>query len=405
MKKLKVLTIAGLLFSALLPALAQCKEIVIIDDSFEIDYKSLAGDAQTMTFAQKIPVDFGQNMLISTQNCWHALSLVTLGAEGSTLEQLNQIVNPNGLSQDALVEYISYDAACLYPNCISSSSFFVSPQIQIQPQYQQALEKSGLEKIRSVDFSNIDGAIQEINSWVQGATKGKINELVTSSDIDDQTVAMLVAALYFKASWQKPFSKDATQTEPFYTVSADALQVPMMHQIDRFAYTSRDGFEYVALPYAMNGAAQWEMELILPPQCGTEEAVTALSSALKGLRKSAKKQRLDLSLPRFKASMRWNVRDTMEQMGITLPFTDSADFSLISEQPLKIQKVFQECFIDVTEEGTEGAAATAVSFALTSIREIKEPIPVSFNRPFYFIVREKISGAVLFFGLIENPLA
>lgn len=404
MYTLKALTFAGILLSTTVPTLAQAKEIVIVDGSFEVDYKSLAGDDLAMDFAQKIPVEYGQNMLISPQNCWHALSLVTLGAEGTTREELNEIVNPNGLCQDAFVEYINYDSACLYPACISSSSFFVSPKVQIRPQYQALLEKSGLEKIRTLNFLNKDDAMQQINSWVQGATKGKIKELVTASDIDQDTVAMLVAALYFKASWQKPFSKDATNTEPFYTVSADAIQVPMMHQVDRFAYASQDGFEYVSLGYNSKGASQWQMELILPPQCGTEEAIEGLSSALPDLRKACRKTRLDLSVPRFKASMRWDVRDTMEQMGITLPFTDFADFSLISEQPLKIQKIFQECFIDVTEEGTEGAAATAIGFALTAIRDTNDPIPVSFNRPFYFIVRERISGAILFFGLIENPL-
>ena len=180
----------------------------------------------------------------------------------------------------------------------------------------------------------------------------------------------------------------------------------MMRQLDHFLYSALEGFEYVAMPYQSEGMAEWEMELILLPKVGAHEnaaSVDCLPVVAQDLRRSAEERRLDLGVPRFKTSMRWDVRDTMEKMGITAPFSNFADFSGISEMPLKIQKVFQECCIDVTEEGTEGAAATAVGFSLLSIREPQEPISVVFDRPFYFTVREKYSGTILFFGLIENP--
>ena len=170
-----------------------------------------AGDDLTWDFAQYIHPESGQNLLISPQNCWHALSLVYLGAEGSTRDELEKIVNPYDFHKSVFTELLGVEKNYLSPYCSSAAALFVSPKVPIRPEYQKMVEIAGLEKVETVNFLNVDESIKTINDWVGSATKGKIEKLVTDSDINDETVAMLVSALHFKAAWQFPFNRKQTR--------------------------------------------------------------------------------------------------------------------------------------------------------------------------------------------------
>ncbi len=341
------------------------------------------------------------NLVISPQNCWHALALAYLGADGKSRDELEMVANTKGLHQEAFIESMLQVQRILQPYCQSAATFFVSPQIPILPEYQEVLQKVGSEPIASVDFMNKQEAIKTINSWVSQATEGKITSLVTDQDIDTNTIAMLIAALHFKASWLYPFEKVSTYDAPFRLNGGGASSVRMMHMVESFQCARKGDAAYVVLPYKNEGQAHWEMELFLPSE---KEKIMPqqVLDMMDTMRSIGKFERVDLRLPKFKYSMRWDIKESLEKIGVCNPFSDTADFSLMSNIPLKIQKAFQECYIDLSEEGTEGAAATAIGMSCRS-GLYEDPIHISFDRPFYFLVRERNSGTLLFFGHVENP--
>jgi len=250
-------------------------------------------------------------------------------------------------------------------------------------------------------------SLADINTWVGRKTEGKIPQIL--DHLDPKTVAVLLNAVYFKAHWQQKFPKELTKDAPFNLTASQRANVPTMHTLAHFALAARAGYRAILLPYdvpalgmivvvpdAIDGLAEIERRLD-----GAE--FSALSTAL-----AAPENRTyaDLALPRFKITFAADVKAAFEQAGLHEPFGDHADFSGMTgrpaaERPMKIDFILHRAVIDVTEEGTEAAAATAVGIAPASLPPPPVPFPV--DRPFLFYLVDNASGAVLFAGRIMDP--
>ncbi|MBA7656497.1 hypothetical protein ES703_64423 [subsurface metagenome] len=239
-----------------------------------------------------------------------------------------------------------------------------------------------------------------INKWVSDQTEERIKDLIPKGAIDELTRLVLTNAIYFNAAWQYPFEEDATFNSAFYLLNGDKITIPMMRQTESFGYAEGDGYQVVELPYDGRELSM----LVLLPQTGQfelfEESLNA--QRVDDIVKNLNTREVVLTMPKFEFESSFGLKKTLTAMGMPVAFSASADFSGMTGNPdLFIGEVLHKAFVSVDEAGTEAAAATAVIMELTAIPG--EPVEVTIDRPFIFLIRDIESGTILFIGRVVNP--
>jgi serpin B len=231
---------------------------------------------------------------------------------------------------------------------------------------------------------------------------------------------VLVNALYFKAAWLVPFEVATTHDEDFATPDRP-VRTKMMRQVSRFAYHHGDGAALVELPYRDSSIS---MVVFLPDDpSGLTELEHHIARDYARWVTAASPTRVDLWLPRWKATATHDLRTPLKHLGMELPFSCRADFSGMTDEvtddvcpvgaagptrpaTLHIDDVVQKAFVDVDEQGTEAAAATAVAMTLAlSAHDTREEKPVIFHadHPFHYVIRDRRTGVILFVGRVTQP--
>jgi len=256
-----------------------------------------------------------------------------------------------------------------------------------------------------VDFMNdTEGARLTINEWVAKKTEDRIRDLIPEGLLDPSTTLVLTNAVYFKGNWASQFDEAATKKEPFHGSKGES-PVRMMHQKGTFGYVEADGVQVLDLPYEGD---ELSMTVVLPAD-DYDGGLSALEAKLTpelldSWRSGLVEREVAVALPRF--TMTWGTEDLtthLKALGMRDAFVyRTADFSGIDGRTiLFISHVLHKAFIDVNEEGTEAAAATAVVLKRESIRA-----PVfRADRPFLFMIRDRATGSVLFMGRLADPAA
>ena len=258
-----------------------------------------------------------------------------------------------------------------------------------------------------LNFAQTEQARQTINGWVESQTENKITDLIPVGAINSDTKLVLTNAVYFHGIWSEPFKKELTKDEDFHLTESDKIKVPMMHREDEYKYGEFEKLQVLELPY---GDGSLSMIVLLPRARADLSALEAkmthqnLQQWIGSLRG---KRDVNVYLPKFKTTSRFEMNDTLKTMGMASAFeAQAADFSgMTGSRDLFISAVVHKAFVDVNEEGTEAAAATGVIMAPTSA--IVDPTPPAVFRadhPFVFMIRDNRSGLILFMGRIENPL-
>ena len=251
--------------------------------------------------------------------------------------------------------------------------------------------------LRLVDFqTQPEPSRVTINEWVAQQTESRIKDLIPQGSIDSLTRLVLTNAVYFNAAWQSQFEKSQTTQSAFYTLDGTVLTVPMMHQTASFGYLRGEGFQAVDLPYDGNELAM----LVILPDEGRFQAVedTISGAELEELVTGLQWTRIALSMPRFGMETSFELNAPLAALGMEAAFDPGrADFSgMDGTRDLYITDVVHKAFVEVDESGTEAAAATAVVVGQTSIPP--DPVEVTIDRPFLFLIRDVQTGTVLFLG-------
>jgi len=257
--------------------------------------------------------------------------------------------------------------------------------------------------LNEVDFVKAaEAARQRINKWTEEKTRGKIKDLIPPGVLTELTRLVLTNAIYFKGDWAAQFDEKATRDAPFTLLDGEKVDVPMMHQREDFGYMERETFQALALPYV---GKELSMVVFLPKEVGglaeLEKSLTAknLAKWLPALRK----RKVRVWLPKFKMTSQFRLDKTLMAMGMADAFTRAADFSgMNGKKDLFISAVIHKAFVDVNEEGTEAAAATAVVVGITSVAP-RRHVVFRADHPFLFLIRDNKSGSILFMGRVVNP--
>lgn len=260
--------------------------------------------------------------------------------------------------------------------------------------------------LQEVNFvTNSAQAVAQINQWVDQATAGRIQELVTQNEVTPNTRLVIANAIYFKASWLAPFSLSRTEMQPFILLSSDQIEVPLMHSTMRTSYLQADGYQAALLPYFSPHINKGVEMLIVLPSTGqfAEIEKNFDLEMIADIAANAKLYDLSITLPKFELRNSLDLMETLTLMGLQAPFEPGrADFSGITngENGLFISAAIQQATITVDENGTEAAAATGAVMAESKL----EPAELIVNRPFIYAIREVNSGAILFMGRVMNPV-
>ena len=220
--------------------------------------------------------------------------------------------------------------------------------------------------------------------------------------IEDSTRLVLTNAIYFSASWVWQFNPRDTEVRPFHLARGDAVGVPMMTETskDFYSYARGDGYQAVDVPYSWG---EMSMTVLLPDEGALEEFEGSLDSEmLNRIIDDIEIDYITLTMPLFEFESEFSLGDTLAKMGMADAFGGGADFSgMTGSRGLWISEVVHKAFVSVDEEGTEAAAATVV--AVPTSGPSKEPIEVTVDRPFIFLIRDTGTGTVLFLGRVSNP--
>jgi serpin B len=257
--------------------------------------------------------------------------------------------------------------------------------------------------LRILDFINeTEQSRVAINKWVSDQTEGRIKDLIPQGAIDALTRLVLTNAIYFNAAWEYPFDENMTAEGLFYLLDGGQVSVPMMKQAQAFNYAEGAGYQVVELQYDGNELSM----VILLPEAGNfqafEEGLQAqqVYDIISGLQPTG----VALTMPRFEFDSAFSLKDTLAGMGMPIAFSGEADFSGMTGAPgLCITEVLHKAFVSVDEAGTEAAAATAVVVGETAMPG--QPVEVTVDRPFIFLIRDIETGAILFVGRVLNPTA
>jgi serpin B len=257
--------------------------------------------------------------------------------------------------------------------------------------------------LRILDFgASPERARVTINDWVSEQTGGRIKDLIPPGVIDATTRLILTNAIYFNAAWEHAFEETMTGEGTFHLLDGDQVAVPMMKQTESFGYAQGEGYQAVELLYERG-----ELSMVIlapaPGEFGVFES-SLDGERLDGIVKDLARRQVALSMPRWEFDSSFSLSDTLASMGMPDAFGGAADFSGMTGEPgLLISDVFHKAFVSVDEAGTEAAAATAVVMVESAIPE--EPVEVSLDRPFIFLIRDIGTGTVLFVGRLVDPTA
>jgi serpin B len=347
------------------------------------------------------------NVVFSPASIAAALRMALAGARGDTAAELAAALHlpgpeaaADGLKQLAAIRP-GDDLTFRAPNMM-----WLQSALSVRDSYLGQL--SGTVSVERCDFSAAPEAAREtINAAIAEQTAGKIANLIPPGVIDHLTRLVLTNAVYMKALWKSQFPADETKQKPFYPERTAPTPTDLMHLQASLAYHRGDGYQAVLLPYRGGSLA---MAAVLPDGPLTEftaglAGLGGLGGLMPGLLSDGAECQVDLSLPRFRVDASFMLKDTLEALGVRTAFTRNADFSGITgDQPLRISAVVHKAYIDVGEEGTEAAAATAVAFrTLAMVRKPQPEVTLVFDRPFLFAIAETTTGLPLFLGQFTRP--
>ncbi|XP_060544512.1 leukocyte elastase inhibitor-like [Pantherophis guttatus] len=357
--------------------------------------------------------DSSQNLFFSPLSLSSALLMVSLGARNNTEAQILKALSlpKDGEVHQRFEKLISdiNKPGANYSLCLVNQ-LFGETSYDFLPSFIESIQRfyhAGVEKLNFTQAS--EDSRRYINAWVEEKTSGKIQDLLVPGIIDSLTRLVLVNAIYFKGNWANKFNKNYTEEKPFWINKNETKIVQMMFRKGEYnmAHISADRISVLELPYYDDDLS---MIILLPDEI--EDNSTGLEKlereiTYEKLMDWINPERMDLreielSLPKFKLEEKYDLKPVLRSMGMTDAFDeDKADFSGMStNNDLVISEVVHKSFIEVNEEGTEAAAATAVIGIFKGTNVVDE---FKVDHPFDFLVINRSGKNILFIGRYSSP--
>uniref|UniRef100_UPI0037E92F77 leukocyte elastase inhibitor-like isoform X2 n=1 Tax=Semicossyphus pulcher TaxID=241346 RepID=UPI0037E92F77 len=358
--------------------------------------------------------DKSANVFFSPFSISSALAMVMLGARGNTAAQMSECLNTQESKDEVHASFallLSELNKAGAPYALSVANRLYGEQsYQFVEDFLGTTRKHYDAELEPVDFiTSHEAARANINSWVENKTEGKIKDLLAQGVIDSLTRLVLVNAIYFKGNWNKKFTESSTRDAQFKLNKNQTKTVKMMHQKTKFplTYIPEGNCQILEMPYI---GEELSMLIFLPNEI--EDSTTGLEKLEKELTYEnfvewtcpdmMDKVEVTVGLPRFKMEEKYDLKNVLVSMGMVDAFDQGkSNFSGMSPaNDLVLSKVVHKAFVEVNEEGTEAAAATA---AVMMLRSAMRPDAFIADHPFLFFIRHNPSSSILFAGRYCSP--
>lgn len=276
----------------------------------------------------------------------------------------------------------------------------VWPALSAEPaqDYLDTLAVNYGEGVYALDYRNEpEPSRKAINDTVAEWTDGLITDLLPQGAITSLTEVVLTNTIYLKAPWKTPFAEQQTQPANFTNLDGSVSSVATMTAQATVYHATNDNAEILILPFRGN---ELEMAFIMPSAGNFDDYLGQLVNmeVLSAQLDSAPQISAMVRLPKFKNEFEASLVEPMQNLGMVDAFGDAANFVAMGlSEDLRITAIQHKAIIEVHEGGVVAAAATAVVGGTTSV-----PTPVSVNRPFIHLIRDRTTGAILFFGTITH---
>ena len=416
---------------------------VVASRKMNADIKDEAGMARVAEATEKFSrslysamvedVGAADNLLVSPFSAAAVVAMAAAGARGDTAQQMwaGLGVPDTEAAEAGWSQAIPALRTNMYFILETANAAFVAENYKILDEYKESLHQIFHSDVSPVNFGD-SVTLKRINSWVSDMTNKKIEKLVNKQDIPVDTIIVLVNAIYFKGDWVNKFNKKDTKKQEFYVSSGETVMVDMMRQFNKelpLAILDDIDSTMLELPYE---GERIVMHILLPNRCDSgvaepgsgdgdgdggsetqckdgdlksiEEKIGDIDIA-KIFEEKKINRKVHIQMPKFKSTHSSNLKEPLKSLGMTNMFLGGiADFSgMDGTRDLYVSFIKQMVAVEVNEEGSEAAAATALGGKL--IVSATGPGPQMFNvdHPFIFYIRDKLTGMLLFQGRVVNP--
>ncbi|KAM3261946.1 hypothetical protein ACQJBY_052558 [Aegilops geniculata] len=368
------------------------------------------------------------NVAFSPLSLHAALSLIAAGAGGATRDQLvatlgaDEAEGLHAFAEQVMQLVLTDSSGAGGPRVSFASAVFSDASLPLKPSFKEVAVAKYRAETHSVDFkTKAAEVVGQVNSWVDQVTSGLIKEMLPAGSIEADTRLVLGNALYFKGTWVQKFHASDTKDDNFHLLDKTyffqkhkTIKAPFMSSTKNQYISSFENLKVLKLPYEQGGdKRQFSMYILLPEaQDGLWSLAEKLTSEPEFLEKHIPARAVPVGqfkIPKFKISFDFEASKLFKSLGLQLPFNTEADLSEMVDSPLGesmcVSSIFHKSFVEVNEEGTEAAAATVAVVMCKSVSEVP-PMKVDFiaDHPFLFVIREDVTGVVLFVGHVVNPL-
>ncbi|CAH1777312.1 unnamed protein product, partial [Owenia fusiformis] len=367
-----------------------------------------------------------ENVFFSPISITTALSMLMLGAKGKTKSQMEEVLYTTDL-KNCLHETYQFFEKNLYgseggPVLESANRLYPDQTLDVIDSFEEDIAKYYNATVQRLDYKDSDASRRIINDWVSQQTNRMIQNVLQEGSIDQNTVMVLINAIYFKGNWLNQFDISDTSVESFITETGEEINVNMMYQEDLFYhyYDNDLKAQFLELPYEVgknDGSVDIRMVIILPDE---DFAITELEKELTDDNLAKALDELQywptptyLHVPRFDFKEKYQLHSILEAMGMDELFSASVNLDGFSSDPrVDVSTVLHEAAVVINEDGTEASAVTNVIGGRSGY--IPDPATVKCDRPFLFLIREvkeevdgwamkTIPGPILFFGKVSHP--
>lgn len=386
------------------------KKIKLEESSPQVKELATALSKFSLNLYQKLSEEKpAENLFLSPYSIAIALSMTLAGAKGNTLKQMLDVLNIGETVEKDLhqthEEYISLLEKVQNGFVLNTANrLFVNEKFYILPDFVQLVSKMYHSVSENVNFGNGAKVAKEINDWVSQVTNGKIKDLIQDGILTEMTALMLVNAIYFKGKWDQAFDPHNTRLGNFYNLANEKVPVDMMFMKKKLLFKDDESIrgKILQLPYI---GKQLTMYIILPNKVdGLKDVETKVNAKfLESLlcNDGFHSVEVEVFLPKFKVSCSFELEKVLSSLGMIDIFNeDKSDLSGMGNGQLYVSKVLHKAFVEVSEEGTEAAAATAV---VVNLRCMRFTYRFKADHPFIFFIADKRSQMVLFMGKLVSP--
>uniref|UniRef100_A0A0N5B2B7 SERPIN domain-containing protein n=1 Tax=Strongyloides papillosus TaxID=174720 RepID=A0A0N5B2B7_STREA len=304
-----------------------------------------------------------------------ALSMAYVGSSGSTKEQIKKYLFDDCSDEEVHKNFNKFLINVQEDdknNLKSVNKIYIKEGVKLLKLFTQTIEEYYQGQFEQINFSLPD-ACDVINKFVEESTNNLIKDIIKPDDLNDATYMILINALYFKCEWANKFDENDIIEENFHVNKNKTKVVDLMYNMNEYLFFKNNEYQLIKLNYKNN---RQSMVILLPVEmCALHKMLPTLNGEqLFHMIDSLESKKVHLYLPKFNIESTHEMVETFKKLGLTIPFSDHSDFSLITNKaPLRINKIIQKAFIEVDESGSEATAATFVSDEVDCAAESEEP--------------------------------